>query len=105
MNITNNSSDSIFEKNIQRGIRKSYISLAEDRNKITYHCSRDYITSFKNPEEKIRASYFAELVLDYQYPKKRIDFEVSVPRRTPEDRADIVVYEDDELKKSYLAQI
>lgn len=102
MNITNNSSDSIFEQNIQRGIRKGYISLAEDRNKITYHCLRDYTTSFKNPEEKIRASYFAELVLDYQYPKKRIDFEVPVPRRTPEDRADIVVYEDGELKKPYL---
>jgi len=101
MNITNNS-DSIFEQNIQRGIRKGYISLTEDRNKITYHCSRNYTTSFKNPEEKIRASYFAELVLDYQYPKKRIDFEVPVPRRTPEDRADIVIYEDGELKKPYL---
>ncbi len=41
-------------------------------------------------------------MLDYQYPKKRIDFEVSVPRRTPEDRADIVVYEDDNLKSPYL---
>lgn len=102
MNITNNSKDSIFEQNIQRGIRKGYISLAEDRNKITYHCSRNYITSFKNPEEKIRASYFAELSLDYQYPEKRIDFEVPVPRRTPKDRADIVVYEDGELKEPYL---
>lgn len=102
MNITNNSSDSIFEQNIQRGIRKGYIYLSEDKSKITYHCSRDYTTSFKNPEEKIRASYFAELVLDYECPNKRIDFEVIVPRRTPEDRADILVYEDDELKKSYL---
>lgn len=53
-------------------------------------------------KNKIRASYFAELVLDYQYPNKKINFEVTVPRRTPEDRADIVVYEDDELKKPYL---
>ena len=102
MNIINNNSDSIFEQNIQRGIKKGYISLAEDKNKITYHCIIDYTTSFKNPEENIRASYFAELVLDYKYPNKRIKLEQPVPRRTPEDRADIVVYEDDELKKPYL---
>jgi len=97
-----NDKESIFEKNIQRGIEEGTISFNEDRSRVTYHCSRDYSTSFKNPEEKVRAAYFAELVIDYQYPKKRIDFEVSVPRRTPEDRADIVVYEDDELKKPYL---
>ena len=51
---------------------------------------------------KVRASYFAELVLDYEYPNKKIDFEVPVPRRKPEDRADIVIYEDTELKKPYL---
>jgi len=97
-----NNNDSIFEKNIQRGIEKKIISFNKDRSRVTYHCSRDYSTSFKNPEEKVRASYFAELVLDYQYPKEKIDFEVTVPRRTPADKADIVVYEDDELKKPYL---
>ena len=102
MNMKNDNEDSLFEKIIQRGIEKGYISLSEDRGKITYQGSRDYTTSFKNPEEKVRASYFAELVLDYNYPTKRIDFEVTIPRRTPEDRADIVVYEDDELKKPYL---
>jgi len=102
MNMKNDNEDSLFEKNRQRGIEKEYISLSADRKKITYHCSRDYTTSFKNPEEKVRASYFAELVLDYKYPAKRIDFEVTIPRRTPADRADIVVYEDDELKKPYL---
>ena len=102
MNMKNDNEDSLFEKIIQRGIEKGYISLSEDRGKITYQGSRDYTTSFKNPEEKVRASYFAELVLDYNYPTKRIVFEVTIPRRTPEDRADIVVYEDDELKKPYL---
>lgn len=89
-------------RNLQRGIEKGYISLSSDNSKITYHCHRDYTTSFKKPEEKVRASYFAELILDYGYPNKRIDIEVIVPRRKPEDRADIVVYEDDELKKPYL---
>jgi len=102
MNMKNNNEDSLIEKSIQRGIKNGIICLLEDKGKITYRGSRDYTTSFKNPEEKVRASYFAELVLDYEYPTKRIDFEVTVPRRTPEDRADIVVYEDDELKKPYL---
>ena len=94
--------ESIFMRTIRRGIDKGIISLAPDQSKITYHCSRDYTTSFKNPEERVRASYFTELILDYAYPAKRIDLEVTVPRRTPEDRADIVVYEDDDLKKPYL---
>ena len=93
-----NDNDSIFTKNIQRGIDKGIIMVASDSSKITYHCKRSYSTSFKNPEEKIRASYFCELVLDYDYPAKSIDIEVNVPRRTPEDRADIVVYDDDEAE-------
>ena len=40
--------------------------------------------------------------MDYQYPKERIDIEVKVERRTPDDRADIVVYEDKEFKIPYL---
>ena len=87
--------DSIFQRNIKRGIDKGIIKVESDGSKITYFCKRDYSTSFKNPEEKVRASYFCELVLDYDYPPKNIDIEVIVPRRTPEDRADIVVYDED----------
>jgi len=97
-----NSKNSAFEKDIQRGINQGLILLTDDRSKITYHCSREYLTGFKNPEEKVRAAYFVELISDYKYNPKRVDIEVPVPRRTPEDRADIVVYEDDELKKPYL---
>ena len=96
------SQESIFMRNIQRGVDKNLIALSPDQTKITYHCSRDYTTGFKNPEEKVRGSHFAELILDYDYPPKRIDLEVVVPRRTPQDRADIIIYEDDELKKPYL---
>ena len=92
--------DSIFQRNIQRGVDKGIIKIKDDNSKITYYCKRDYSTSFKNPEEKVRASYFCELVLDYNYLTKNIDIEVTVPRRTPEDRADIVVY--DEAGAEYL---
>ena len=94
------SQESIFMRNVQRGIEKRIISISADESKITYHCSRDYTTSFKNPEEKVRASYFSELILDYDYPNKRIDFEVKT--KPDKDAADVVVYEDDELKKPYL---
>ena len=88
--------------NINKGLQKGIISLNEDQSRITYHCSREYSTSFKNPEEKVRASYFTELVTKYNYPANKIDIEVTVPRRTPEDRADIIVYEDEELKSPFL---
>src|SRR3989338_533496 len=87
--------DSIFQRNIQRGIDRGIIKVESDGSKITYHCKRDYSTSFKNPEEKIRASYFCELVLDYDYSTKNIDIEVIVPRRTPEHKPDIIVYDEE----------
>ena len=89
-------------QNIRFGTRNELFSIEKDESRITYHCSREYSTSFHNPEEKIRAAYYVELVRDYQYPAKRIDIEVKVERRIPDDRADIVVYEDDDCKKPYL---
>lgn len=89
-------------QNINKGLAAGIISLNTDESKITYHCMRDFSASFKNPEEKVRASYFSELVLIYQYPVKRINLEVTVPRRTPEDRADVIVYEDEECQSPFL---
>ena len=68
-----NTVDSISEKNIMRGIEKELISFNEDKSRITYTCARSYSTSFKNPEESVRAAYFVELVLDYLYPSQKID--------------------------------
>lgn len=94
--------DSIFYENISKGVKNGLISFSEDGGRIIYYCSRKYSTSFKNPEEKVRASYFVELVEDYQYPNNKIDIEVKVERRIPDDRADIVIYEDEELKAPFL---
>lgn len=94
--------ESFFYENISRGLDNKIISFSDDGNRIIYNCSRTFSTNFKNNEEKVRASYYVELILDYLYPKERIDIEVKVERRIPDDRADIVVYEDDELKSPYL---
>ncbi|MBU1037321.1 N-6 DNA methylase [Patescibacteria group bacterium] len=98
----NEINQSVFERNIKKGLEAGVISFNENESRITYNCSNDFKTSFQNPEEKVRASYFSELVLDYGYQPDKIGVEITVPRRTPKDRADIIVYEDDELKKPYL---
>lgn len=98
---TKNNKDSIFEKDVQLGISKGIISVVKDKSEIIYE-AQDHRENFKDPEEKVRAAFFVELVLDYGYNPNRIRLEVPVPRRTPSDKADIVVYEDDELKKPYL---
>jgi type I restriction enzyme M protein len=74
-------SENIFLKTTERGLKAGFITIDEVTERITYHCKRDYNTSFKNPEEKVRAAYLTELVLDYKYPKERIDFEVKTRQR------------------------
>ncbi|MGH8646005.1 MAG: restriction endonuclease subunit M [Gammaproteobacteria bacterium] len=56
-----------------------------------------------DPEEKVRAEFWAELIYKYEYRVERIRFEVKVPRRTPNDLADLVIYgdKDNELKAPY----
>ena len=56
-----------------------------------------------DPEEKVRAEFWAELIYKYEYRPERIRFEVKVPRRTPNDLADLVIYgdKDEELKAPY----
>src|SRR3989344_2133643 len=88
--------NTIFMENVERGLKEKIIKLSDDKKRITYFCKREYSTTFINPEEKVRASYFVELVLDKNYPKENIDIEVEVERRIPDDRADIVVYDEDE---------
>src|SRR2546423_1479949 len=58
---------------------------------------------WSDPEEKVRAEFWAELIYKYEYRPDRIRFEVKVPRRTPNDYADLVIYglDDEELKSPY----
>ena len=84
---------------IVTGENEGLIRLKE--NKIEY-IAQQKSYKFTDPEEPIRAAFYLELIKKYQYPKERIDLEVLVPRRKPEDKADIVVYEDDDKKKPYL---
>ena len=87
---------------IQRGIAKSLISFNDENTRIFYNVKTKKNYNYKDPEEKIRAYVFIKLVLDFGYNMEDIDFEVTVPRRTPEDLADIVVYKKGNDKQPYL---
>ena len=92
-----------MEDIIKKGIEKGYIALNEDESRIQYF-TRPQTKSYKysDPEEKVRAVVFLQLIFDYGYPINRIQLEVQVPRRTPNDWADIVVFNDDECLSPYI---
>lgn len=88
---------------LEKAIKDGYAFLAgeEKSAKITYVTSDNFCTKFDNPEEKVRSEYWAELIYKYEYPVSRIKIEVVIPDRLPTDRADIVIFHDDECKRPY----
>ena len=83
------------------GAQKGYIEFLNERTTIHYVALQKKYR-FTNPEEQVRARFYVELIELFQYPQNRIDLEVTVPRRTPADRADIVVFQDDEKKNPFI---
>lgn len=93
--------ENTFEKILKDGVEKGYFRLHNDGAKIEYLPS-GHKENLKDPEEKVRAEYYFNLVSKYRYPAKRIELEVEMPDRTPERYADIVIYEDDAKQKPYI---
>ena len=56
---------------------------------------------WSDPEEKVRAEFYAELIYRYGYSPDRIGVEVTVPDRSPNDFGDLVVFKDDERKRPF----
>jgi type I restriction enzyme M protein len=90
-------------------LRKELLEAAQERgyltisgSRIKYYCRREFEDDFTDPEELVRATIYAWLILEKSYPAAQIDLEVSVPRRTPSDWADIVVYQDEACRAPYL---
>ena len=73
----------------------------EGRSERIRYSAAGHSERWADPEEKVRAELWAELIYRYEYPPERIAFEVNVPRRTPNDFADLVIYSDDEKKMPY----
>ena len=89
--------------NLERAIKDGYAHIIgeEGKQKITYVSSDNHVENYSDPEEKVRTEFWAELIYKYEYPVNRIKIEVTVPDRLPTDRADIVVFRDDECKRPY----
>ena len=79
----------------------AYITGTDSKQKIIYVTSDNHSENYNDPEEQVRAEFWAELIYKYEYPANRIKVEVTVPDRIPNDRADIVVFSDDECKRPY----
>lgn len=68
--------------------------------KIIY-VSVNHAERWSDPEEKVRAEFYAQLIYKYEYSPERIGVEVTVPDRSPNDFADLIVFQDDARKRPY----
>ncbi|MCX6344776.1 MAG: restriction endonuclease subunit M [Armatimonadetes bacterium] len=81
---------------LEQAINKGYATLSGEgtKQRITY-VAVNHTERFADPEEQVRAEYWAELIFRCGYEPARIGIEVTVPDRTPKDAADLVVFTDD----------
>ena len=87
---------------LERAIADGHAEIiGEGRSERIHYIAVDYFERWSDPEEKVRAEFWAELIYKYEYLPKRIAFKVIVPDRTPRRQADLVIYSDDELKSPY----
>ncbi len=69
---------------MERSLLDTYLEIDRVKKQISYR-TREGIKSYplNNPEEKVRADFYSELIYKYTYEPKRINLEVEVPRRIP----------------------
>ena len=87
---------------IQRALADGHLQLitSSKTEKIRY-VAVNVSEKWSDPEEKVRAAYYTELIYRYGYAPECIGVEVTVPDRTPVDRADLVVFRDKERTKPF----
>ena len=67
---------------LQRALRDGHARISADNKKITY-VAVNHTERYSDPEERVRAEFWAELIYRLEYQPERIGVEVKVPRRTP----------------------
>jgi len=86
---------------ISQGIAKGLIKLDDEQKYITYvHQGKK--RNYANPEEKVQAETFLELIQTYGYDAKRIRLFVPVTMGSSVKEADIIVYNDDSCKSPHI---
>ncbi|HOV80131.1 MAG TPA: N-6 DNA methylase [Bacillota bacterium] len=87
---------------LERAIADGHVEiLGEGKDERIRYIAAGRTERWADPEEKVRAEFWAELIYKYEYPPERIRLEEKVPRRKPNDRADLVIFRDDECKDPY----
>jgi type I restriction enzyme M protein len=87
---------------LERAIEDGHIRLDQSgRFERIHYVAASRSERWSDPEEKVRAEFYAELIYRYGYSADRIGVEVTVPDRSPSDFADLVVFRDDERKRPF----
>jgi type I restriction enzyme M protein len=92
--------EALANETVAEAIERGVITITD--NRVTYRLNQQRSYDWSDPEEWVRAHTIAWLIISRDYPTNRIRTEVTVPRRTPSDLADIVVYSDDQCRTPYL---
>jgi type I restriction enzyme M protein len=87
---------------LERAFEDGHVEMkGEGKTECIHYKAANHSERWADPEEKVRAEFWAELIYKYEYQPKCIGFEVRVERRTPDDKADLVIYADDDRKDRY----
>lgn len=92
--------DALIDEYVIEAQGRGIIEIKDDRVIYNVNQKKDY--DWTDPEEWVRARTISYLVIAKDYPANRLRTEVVVPRRTPSDYADVVLYEDDKCHRPYL---
>lgn len=88
---------------LERAIDEGHAEIKGEggRSEQIRYIAENHSERWSDPEEKIRAELWAELMYKHEYRPERIGIEVKIPGRTPNNYADLVVYEDEQQKQPY----
>jgi len=90
----------LANETVTEAVRRGVITLTD--NRVIYRLNQQRAYDWTDPEEWVYAHPIAWLIISQDYPTNRIRTEVTVPRRTSNDFADIVVNCDDQSRTPYL---
>lgn len=97
---TDSAEEALQDENVQEAMARGVIELSNGN--VVYNLKQKKSYNWSDPEEWVRARTIAFLIVEKSYPANRMKTEVTVPRRTPSDFADIIVYNDDECRSPYI---
>ncbi|PIR59758.1 MAG: hypothetical protein COU68_03875, partial [Candidatus Pacebacteria bacterium CG10_big_fil_rev_8_21_14_0_10_45_6] len=83
---------------LREGEKKKYWQIDAEKGKITYFLrSKAHTEKISDPEEWVRSAFLIELLEKYQYLSGYIEFETEMPKRVPNQFADIVIYDEENV--------